>query len=146
MVNGKTFYLLSSLAHNVVNFANNFFDWVNENIYKDQFHIFSFYKQQMGLISISGLMISNSYLFCFIIDHNMSMIEYADQKYEGNNDGLGGVNHVSYSFLSSNLNLHKSNCKQYSLIFAADLTEDLEKSQEAKRKSFRYKFGSQSVD
>ena len=61
----------------------------------------------MGLISISGLKISNLSLFCFIIDHNVRMIEYADQKDEGNNDGLGGVNHVSYSFLSSNLNLYK---------------------------------------
>ena len=37
----------------------------------------------------------------------MSTIECANQKDEGNNDGLGGMNHVSYSFLSSNLNLHK---------------------------------------
>ena len=106
LVNGKAFYLLSSLVHNVFNFAN-FFDWVNEKLYKDQFHIFSFYKQQMGLISISGLNISNLSLFCFIIDHNVRMIEYADQKDEGKNDGLGGMNYVSYSFLSSNLNLHK---------------------------------------
>ena len=35
------------------------------------------------------------------------MIEYADQKDEGKNDGLGGMNYVSYSFLLSNLNLHK---------------------------------------
>ena len=92
--------------HNAFNFAN-FFDWVKEKLYKDQFHIFSFYKQQIGLISISGLMISNWSLFCFIIDHNTSMIEYADQKDEGNNDGLGGMNHLLYSFISSNLNLHK---------------------------------------
>ena len=82
LVNGKAFYLLSSLVHNVFNFAN-FFDWVNEKLYKDQFHIFSFYKQQMGLISISGLKISNLSLFCFIIDHNVRMIEYADQKDQG---------------------------------------------------------------
>ena len=61
----------------------------------------------MGLISISGLKISNLSLFCFIIDHNVRMIEYADQKDEGKNDGLGGMNHVSYSVISSNLNLHK---------------------------------------
>ena len=61
----------------------------------------------MGLISIFGLKISNLSLFCFIIDHNVSMIEYDGQKDEGNNDGLGGMNHVSYYFLSSNLNLHK---------------------------------------
>ena len=85
----------------------NFFDWVNEKLYKDQFHIFSFYKQQMGLISIFGLKISNLSLFCFIIDYNVGMIEYADQKDEGKNEGLGGMNYVSYSFLSSNLNLHK---------------------------------------
>ena len=60
----------------------------------------------MGLISISGLKISLS-LFCFIIDHNVRMIEYADQNDEGKNDGLGGMNHVSYSSISSNLNLHK---------------------------------------
>ena len=106
MVNGKKFYIFSSLVHNVFNFAY-FFDWVNEKLYKDQFRIFSFYKQQMGLISISGLMISNWSLFCFIIDRNTSMIEYADQKDEGKNDGLGGMNHVSYSFPSSILNLHK---------------------------------------
>ena len=28
-------------------------------------------------------------------------------KKEGRNDGLGGMNHVSYYFISSNLNLHK---------------------------------------
>ena len=61
----------------------------------------------MGLISISGLKISNLSIFCFTIDHDMSMIECANQKEEGRNDGLGGVNHVSYSFISSNLNLHK---------------------------------------
>ena len=51
VVNGKTFHLLLSLVHNAFNFAN-FIDWVNEKLYKDQFHIFSFFKQQMGLISI----------------------------------------------------------------------------------------------
>ena len=106
VVNGKTFHLLSSLVHNAFNFAN-FFDWVIEKLYKDQFHIFSFFKQQMGLISISGLLISNLSLFCFTIDHNVSMIECDNQKDEGNDDGLGGMNHVLYSFLSSNLNLHK---------------------------------------
>ena len=106
LVNVKAFYLLSSLVHNVFNFSN-FFDWVNENLYKDQFHIFSFYKQQMGLISISGLKISNLSIFCFTIDHDMSMIECANQKEEGRNDGLGGMNHVSYSFISTNLNLYK---------------------------------------
>ena len=30
----------------------------------------------------------------------------ANQKEEGNNDGLGGMNHVSYSFISTNRNLH----------------------------------------
>ena len=34
------------------------------------------------------------------------MIECANPKFEGNNDGLGGMNHVAYSFLSTNLNLH----------------------------------------
>ena len=61
----------------------------------------------MGLISISGLLISNLSLFCFTIDHNVSMIKCDNHKNEENNDGLGGMNHVSYSFLSSNLNLHK---------------------------------------
>ena len=89
LVNVKAFYLLSSLVHNVFNFSN-FFDWVNENLYKDQFHIFSFYKQQMGLISISGLKISNLSIICFTIDHDMSMIECPNQKEEGINDGLGG--------------------------------------------------------
>ena len=37
----------------------------------------------------------------------MSMIECANQKDEGNNGGLGEMNYVSYSFLSSNLNFHK---------------------------------------
>ena len=106
MVNGKIFHLFSSLVHNDFIFAN-FFDWVIEKLYKDQFHIFSFFKQQMGLISISGLMISNLSLCCFTIDNDVSMIECANQKDEGNNDGLGGMNHVSYSFLSSNLNLHR---------------------------------------
>ena len=106
MVNGKTFHILSSLVHNALTF-DNFFDWVIENLYKDQFHIFSFFKQQMGLISISGLMISNLSLFCFIIDHNVRMIEYVDKKDEGKNDGLGGMNYVSYYFPLSNLNLHK---------------------------------------
>ena len=106
VVNGKTFHLLLSLVHNAFNFAN-FIDWVNEKFYKDQFHIFSFFKQQMGLISISGLMISKLSLFCFIVDHNVSMIEYANRKDEGNHDGLGWMNYISYSFLSSNLNLHK---------------------------------------
>ena len=105
LVNGKEFYLLSSLVHIVFNFSN-FFDRVNENLYKYQFHIFSFYEQQMGLISISGLKISNLSLFCITIDHDMNMIECANQKEEGRNDGLGGMNHISYSF-SSNLNLHK---------------------------------------
>ena len=61
----------------------------------------------MGLISIPCLLISNLSLFCFTIDHNVSMIECANRKNDGNNDALGGMNHVSYSFLSSNLNLHK---------------------------------------
>ena len=61
----------------------------------------------MELISISDLKISNLFLFCFIIDHNVRMIEYVDQKDEEKNDGLGRMNYVSYSFLSSNLNLHK---------------------------------------
>ena len=91
--------------HNDFNFAN-LFDWVNEKLYKDQFHIFSFYKQ-MGLISISGFLVSNLSPVCFIVDHNVSMIDSANQKDEGKNDGLGGMNYVSYSFLSSNLNLHK---------------------------------------
>ena len=69
-----------------------------EKLYKDQFHIFSFFKEQMGLISISGLLIYNLSLFCFTIDYNVSMIECANQKDEGNNDGLGGMNHVSYFF------------------------------------------------
>ena len=60
----------------------------------------------MGLISISGLMIYNFSLFCFTIDHDVGMIECVNQKEEGKNDGLGGMNYVSYSF-SSNLNLHK---------------------------------------
>ena len=105
MINGKTFHLLSSLAHNAFNVAN-FFDWVIEKLYKDQVHLFAFLKQQMGLISIYGLLISNLSLFCFTIDHNVSVIGCANQKDEGNNDGLGGVNHLSYYFLSSNLNLH----------------------------------------
>ena len=61
----------------------------------------------MGLISIFSLLISNLSPFCFTIDHNVNMIECANQKDEANNDSLGGMNHVSYSFLSSNLNLHK---------------------------------------
>ena len=73
VANDKTFHLLSSLVHNAFNFAN-FFDWVIEKLYKDQFHFFSFFKQQMGLISISSLLISNLSLFCFTIDHNVSMI------------------------------------------------------------------------
>ena len=44
VVNDKTFHLLSSLVYNAFNFAN-FFDWVNEKLYKDQFHIFSIFKQ-----------------------------------------------------------------------------------------------------
>ena len=77
VVNGKTFHLLLSLVHNAFNFAN-FIEWVNVKLYKDQFHIFSFFKEQMALISISGLLISKLSLFCFIIDHNVSMIEYAN--------------------------------------------------------------------
>ena len=106
VVSGKTFHLLSSLVHNAFNVAN-FFEWVIQKLYKDQFHIFSFFKQQLGLISISSLLISNLSLFCLTVDHNVSMIECANQKDERNYDGLGGMNHVSYSFLSSNLNLHK---------------------------------------
>ena len=96
VVSGKIFHLFfqSSMVHNAFNFANSF-DWV-EKLFKDQFHIFSIFKQQMGLISISGLLISNLSLFCFTIDHNVSMIECPNQKNEVNNDSLGGMNRVSY--------------------------------------------------
>ena len=60
----------------------------------------------MGLMSNSGLLISNLSPVCFTIDHNVNMIECAIQKDEENNDKLGGMNNVSYSFLSSILNLH----------------------------------------
>ena len=61
----------------------------------------------MELILISGLLISNLSLFCFTIDHDVGMIECANQKEEGKNDDLGGMNDLAYSIISSNLNLHK---------------------------------------
>ena len=73
-------------------------------LYKNKFHILSIFKKQMGLISISGLLISNLSLVCFTIDHNVSMIECTSQKDAGNNDIFRCLNLVIYS-LPSILNL-----------------------------------------
>ena len=81
------------------------FDWVIENLYKYQVHIFSIFKQQMWLMSISGLLISNLSPFCFTIDHNVSMIECTSQKDARNNDIFIGLNLVIDS-PPSILNLH----------------------------------------
>ena len=42
----------SSVINNIFQFINLSYGWL-EKVYKDQFHLFSIFKQQMGLISFS---------------------------------------------------------------------------------------------
>ena len=43
----------SSIISNYFQFASLYYGWL-EKVYKDQFHLFSIFKQQLGLISFTG--------------------------------------------------------------------------------------------
>ena len=91
--------------NNISQFINLSYGWMKK-LYKDQFHLFSIFEQQMGLISISislqyNLSPSGSSTFL-----GVNRIECFSWEEEKTKNCLEWINHESYCSLPSRTNSH----------------------------------------
>ena len=88
---------------------NNFFQFVNlyygwlEKVYKDQFHLFSIFRQQIGLISFT---VSLHYNLTPFDSPGVNRIEFPSRIEEKTKSCLEWLSHESYCFSPSRTNLH----------------------------------------
>ena len=91
---------------------NNIFQFINlpqgwlEKVYKDQFHLFSIFKQQMGLISFTVSLHYNVFPFDSPISFGVNRIECPSRVEEKTKNCLEWPSHESYCLLPSRKNLH----------------------------------------
>ena len=91
--------------NNIFQFINISYGWL-EKVYKDQFHLLSIFKQQMGLISFTVSLDYNLSPFYSPIYSRVNRIE-CPSKVEGKTKNrLEWLNHGSYCLLPSRTNLH----------------------------------------
>ena len=89
--------------NNIFQFINQSYGWLDK-VYKDQFHLFSIFEQQIGLIPISISLHCNLSPFGFFIGVNNIECPIWEEKETKN--CLEGLSHVLYCLLPSILNLH----------------------------------------
>ena len=77
-----------------------------KKVYKDQFHLFSIFKQQMGLISFTVSLHYNLSPFDSPISSGVNRIEIPSWVEEKKNNYLEWLSHESYCLLPSRKNLH----------------------------------------
>ena len=75
-------------------------------VYKDQFHLFSIFKQQMGLISFTVSLHYNLYPSDSPISSGVNRIECPNRVEEETKNYLEWLSHESYCLLPSRTNLH----------------------------------------
>ena len=88
----------SSVMNNFFQFVNLYYGWL-EKVYKDQFHIFSIFKQQMGLISFIVSLHYNLSPFYSPISYGVNRIECLSKVEEKTKNCLEWLNHESYCLL-----------------------------------------------
>ena len=90
---------------NIFQSINLSYGWL-EKVYKDQFHLFSIFEQQMGLISFSVSLHYNLSPFDSSIFPGVNRIGFPSQIEEKAKNFLEGMNHESYCLLPSRSNSH----------------------------------------
>ena len=91
--------------NNIFQFINLSYGWL-EKLYKDQFHLFSIFEQQMGLISFSVLLHYSLFPFESPIFSGVNIIECPSWVEEKTKNCLVWLNHESYCLLPSRTNSH----------------------------------------
>ena len=97
----------SSVMNNFFQFVNLYYGWL-EKVYKDKFHLFSIFKQQMGLISFTVSLHYNLSPFDFSISSDVNRIECPSKVEEKTKNCFEWSNHESYCLLPSRACLHTS--------------------------------------
>ena len=92
----------SSIMNNFFQFVNLYYGWL-EKLYKDQFHLFSIFKQQMGLISFT---VSLYYNFSPFDSLGVNRFECPSRVEEKTKNCLEWPSHESYCLPPSRTNLH----------------------------------------
>ena len=107
MVGGKAFHSMfqSSWINNIFQFINTSYGWL-EKVYKDQFHLFSIFEQQMGLFSILISLQYNLSPSGFSTCLGVNRIECFSWEEEKTKNCLEWINHESYCFLPSRMDSH----------------------------------------
>ena len=95
----------SSVMSNIFQFINLSYGWL-EKVCKDQFHLFSIFKQQMGLISFTVSLHHNLSPFDSPISSRVNRIECPSMVEEKTKNCLECLNHESYCLLPSRTNSH----------------------------------------
>ena len=80
--------------------------WWLEKVYKDQFHLFSIFEQQMGLILFSVSLHYNSSPFVSSIFTGVNTIECPSRIEEKTKNFLEWLSHESYCLLLSRMSSH----------------------------------------
>ena len=103
--NALQFPSQSSLMNNIFQFINLSYGLL-EKVYKDQFHLFSIFKQQMGLISVTVSFHYNLSPFDSPISSGVNRIEFPSMVEEKTKNCLEWLNHDSYCLLPSSTSSH----------------------------------------
>ena len=90
---------------NIVQFLNLYYGWF-EKVYKDQFHLFSIFKQQMGLISFLVSLHYNLSPFGSSIFPGVNITECPSRVEEKTKNCLKWLNHESYYLFPSRTSSH----------------------------------------
>ena len=103
--NALHFLYRSSVMNNILQFINISCMWL-EKLYKDQFHLFSIFEQQMGLISFSVLLHYNLSPFDPSIFPRVNIIECPSRVEEKTKNCLKWLNHESCCLIPSRTSSH----------------------------------------
>ena len=95
----------SSLMNNIFQSINISYGWL-EKVYKDQFHLFSIFEHQMGLISFLVSLHYSLSRFDSPIFSGVNRIECPSRVEEKAKNCLEWLNHESYCLLPSRTNSH----------------------------------------
>ena len=91
--------------NNIFQFISISYGWL-EKVYKDQIHLFSIFKQQMGLISFTVSFHYNLFPSDSPISSSVNRIECPSKVEEKTKNSLEWLNHESYCLLPSSTSSH----------------------------------------